>query len=124
MHWLLKFAIIVAGNALALWLAYLYVPGFMLNVTWLQLALVALVLALLNGLLKPILTLVLGPIIILTLGIGILVVNAIILWILPALLNYIDFLKGSVIIQNNSIPTLIYATLIISVVNFIIHLIA
>jgi putative membrane protein len=123
MHWLLKFAIIVAGNGLALWLAWLYVPGFELNTaSWIQFALVALILALLNGLLKPILTLVLGPIIVLTLGIGILVVNALILWILPLLLNYIDFLRGSIIIQD--IPALIYATLIISVVNFVIHLIA
>jgi putative membrane protein len=122
MHWLLKFAIIVAGNGLALWLADKYVPGFVLHGTWLQLALVALVLALLNGLLKPIFTLVLGPIIVLTLGIGILVVNALILWLLPLLLNYIDFLRGSIIIQD--IPALVYATLIVSIVNFVIHLVA
>ena len=43
MHWLFKFVIIVAGNALALWLAWLYVPGFELNTTnWVQLALIAL----------------------------------------------------------------------------------
>ena len=122
MHWLLKFAIIVAGNALALWLAYVCVPGFVLTDNWIKIALVALVLALLNGLLKPLLTLVLGPVIVLTLGIGILVVNALILWILPLLLNYIDFLRGSIIIQD--IPALVYATLIVSIVNFVIHLIA
>lgn len=122
MHWLLKFAIIIAGNVLALWLANLYVPGFVLSGTWLQIILVALVLSLLNGLLKPILTLVLGPIIVLTLGIGVLVVNAIILWILPTLLNYIDLLRGSVIIDG--IPALVYATLIVSAVNLIIHIIA
>ncbi len=122
MHWLLKFAIVVAGNAFALWLANLYVPGFVLQGTWLQIAFIALVLALLNGLLKPILTLVLGPIIVLTLGIGVLVVNAVILYVLPLLLNYIDFLRGGVIIQD--IPALVYATLIVSVVNFIIHLAA
>lgn len=122
MHWLLKFAIIVAGNALALWLAFIYVPGFILTGDWIKIILVALVLALLNGLLKPLLTLVLGPIIVLTLGIGILVVNALILWILPMLLNYVDFLRGSIIIQD--IPALVYATLLISVVNFIIHLVA
>jgi putative membrane protein len=122
MHWLLKFVIIVAGNVLALWLANLYVPGFVLNGTWFQIALVALVLALLNGILKPILTLVLGPIIVLTLGIGILIVNAVILYILPMLVNYVDFLHGSIIIQD--IPALVYATLIVSVVNFVIHIIA
>ena len=91
MHWLLKFAIIVAGNALALWLAFIYVPGFVLTENWIKLILVALVLALLNGLLKPLLTLVLGPIIVLTLGIGILVVNALILWILPCSLITLTF---------------------------------
>ena len=97
MQWLFKFVIIVAGNALALWLAWLYVPGFVLNTAdWVQLVLVALVLALLNALLKPLLTLVLGPVIILTLGIGILIVNAAILCILPMLLNYIDFLRGTI----------------------------
>jgi putative membrane protein len=120
MHWLLKFAMVIAGNVLALWLANRYVPGFILNGTWTQLAVVALVLALLNGLLKPVLRLVLGPIIILTLGIGLLVVNGVILYILPYVLNYIDFLRGTLIIQD--IPALVYATLIASVINFAVHL--
>ena len=123
MHWILKFIIIVAGNALALWLAWLYVPGFGLNTTdWVQIALVALALAILNAILKPILTLILGPVIVLTLGIGIIVVNAIILYILSILPNYIDFLHGSITIEG--IPALIYATLIVTAVNFVIHLIA
>jgi putative membrane protein len=69
--------------------------------------------------LKPVLTLVLGPVIILTLGLGIIIVNAIILWLLPIIANNIDFLHGSIIIQN--IPALLFATLVVSVVNFIIH---
>lgn len=121
MRGLLKFAIIVAGNALALWIAWLYVPGFELNTTnWTQLILVGLVLALLNGLLKPVLKLVLGPIIILTLGIGLLVVNGLILYLLPIVVNYIDFLRGSIMIQD--IPALVYATLIVTAINFIIHI--
>ncbi len=122
MHWLLKFIIIVAGNALALWLAFLYVPGFVLNGTWIQIALIAFILALLNGLLKPVLTLILGPVIVLTLGIGILVVNAIILWVLPVITNYIDFLHGTITIDG--IPALVYTTLIVTAVNFVIHLVA
>jgi putative membrane protein len=123
MHWLLKFVIIVAGNGLALWLAWLYVPGFELNTAnWVQLAAIALILALLNAILKPILTLILGPVIVLTLGVGILVVNAIILYVLSILPNYIDFLQGS--IRIDGIPALIYATLIVTAVNFVIHLIA
>ena len=121
MRSILKFAVIIAGNAMALWIAWLYVPGFELNTAnWVQLALVGLVLSLLNGLLKPILKLVLGPIIILTLGIGLLIVNGLILYLLPIIVNYIDFLRGSIIIQD--IPALVYSTLIVTVINFIIHI--
>jgi putative membrane protein len=120
MHWLARLAIIVGGNALALWVANTYVPGFVLSANWVTLILIALTLAVLNFLLKPILTLALGPIIILTLGLGVLVVNAIILYLLPIVADHIDFLHGSIIIQN--IPALFFATLIVSIINFIIHL--
>lgn len=120
MHWLARLVIIVGGNALALWIANTYVPGFVLSSNWLLIILVALVLAVLNFLLKPILTLILGPIIVLTLGLGVLVVNGLILWLLPIVTNYIDFLRGSITIQT--IPALFFATLIVSIINFIIHL--
>ena len=119
MHWFARLVIVVSGNALALWIANSYVPGFVLNGNWITLILIALVLAALNFLLKPILTLILGPIIILTLGLGVLVVNAIILYLLPIVASHIDFLHGSIIIQT--IPALFFATLIISIINFIIH---
>ncbi len=121
MHWLARLVLIICGNILALWLANRYVPGFVLNTSnWIALALIAFILVLLNFLLKPILTLALGPVIVLTLGLGLLAVNALILWLLPFVLNQIDFLKGSIIIQD--IPALFFATLIVSAVNFIIHL--
>ena len=119
MHWFARLVIIVGGNALALWLANMWVPGFVLNGGAITLILIALVLAVLNFLFKPLLTLVLGPIIILTLGLGVLVVNALILYILPIIADHIDFLHGSIIIQN--IPALFFATLIVSIINFIIH---
>lgn len=119
MHWLARLAIVVGGNALALWAANTWVPGFVLSGNWVTLVLIALVLAGLNFLLKPLLTLVLGPVIVLTLGLGVLVVNAIILYILPIIANHIDFLRGSITIQN--IPALFFATLIVSIINFIIH---
>jgi putative membrane protein len=120
MHWLAKLAIIVGGNALALWVANTYVSGFVLNGNWVTLILIGLTLAVLNFFLKPILTLVLGPVIILTLGLGVIIVNAIILYILPIIANHIDFLHGSITIQT--IPALFFATLIVSIINFIIHL--
>lgn len=119
MHWFARLVIIVGGNALALWVANTYVPGFVLNGNWLTLILIALTLAILNFLLKPVLTLVLGPIIILTLGLGVLIVNGIILYLLPIIADHVDILRGSIIIQN--IPALFFATLIVSIINFIIH---
>jgi len=120
MHWLGRIIIIIAGNALGLWLVNQYVPGFIVNATLLQLVLIALVLAVLNAILKPILTLVFGPVIILTLGLGIIVVNAVILLILQFLGNNLDILRGTISIEN--VPALIYATLVLSAINFVVHL--
>ena len=120
MRWLLKIIIIIAGNAFVLWLAYLYVPGFVVTTDPFKLVLVALVLVLLNAILKPVLTLIFGPIIVLTLGLGIIVVDAAILLVLQFLGGYLTILSGSISIDG--IPALIYATLILSVINFVVHL--
>ena len=122
MHWLAKIAIIIAGNAFALWLANQCVPHFVVNASWIQLAVLALILALLNFIVKPVLTLIFGPIIVLTLGLGIIVVNAILIYLLPVIANHLDFLRGSISIENNSILALLLATLLVSAVNFVIHL--
>ena len=45
MHWFARLVIVVGGNALALWAAYLWVPGFILGGNWITLVLSALVLA-------------------------------------------------------------------------------
>ena len=119
MHWFARLVIIVGGNALALWLANMWVPGFVLNGGAITLILIAIVLAVLNFFLKPLLTLVLGPIIILTLGLGVLDGERAYSFLLPIVTDHIDFLHGSIIIQN--IPALFFATLIVSILNFIIH---
>ena len=121
MHWAWKALITILGNAAALWLANFFIPGFVVHATVAQLLLVAVILALLNWILKPLLTLVFGPVIILTLGLGVLVVNAIILLLLPLLADHVDFLRQSVNIQN--IPALILATVLVSIVNLMVHVI-
>jgi putative membrane protein len=120
MHWLVKVALVIAGNGFALWVAERYVPGFVLNASWVQLAVIALILALLNFILKPVLTLILGPLIVLTLGLGVLIVNAAIIYLLPVIAGHLDFLHGSISIET--IPALIFTTLIVSAINFVIHL--
>ena len=120
MNWVVKPVFVIAGNGFALWAAERYIPGFVLQASWLQLAVLALILAALNFILKPVLTLVLGPVIVLTLGLGVILVNAIIIWLLPVISNRLDFLHGSISIET--IPALILTTLLVSAVNFVIHL--
>jgi len=122
MHWIAKLILVTAGNAFALWLANRYIPGFVLSAPVLGLVLLALTLTILNFLLKPIVTLLLGPLIIITLGLGLIIVNAIILWLAAYLskLPALDFIHGSITIQT--IPALLFATILVSVINFIIHL--
>ena len=121
MHWIARIALVVAGNAGALWLANQFVPGFVLSKSGLDLVLIAFVLALLNFFLKPALTLILGPIIVVTLGLGVLVVNAIIIYLLPIIANHVDFLRGSITIET--FLALLLTTLLVSAMNFVIHLI-
>ena len=117
--------VVIGGNALALWIANRYVPGFVLTPNWGAVILIALVLAALNFFLKPVLTLLFGPVIVLTLGIALIVVNAVILYLLIIITNRIDLLHGSIMIQTIPAPfvvTLFLASIVISAINFIIHL--
>lgn len=120
MHWLAKLVLVTGGNAFALWLADKWVAGFVLAAPVIGLIIIALALTILNFLLKPVLTLILGPIIILTLGLGLIIVNAIVLEVLAYLANHLDFMHGSITIQT--IPALFLATIVISAINFLIHL--
>lgn len=94
---------------------YFLEPGFRISVNFADLLIAGGIFALLNMLVRPILKLILGPIIFLTLGLGIILVNALILYCLT-------FLDKGITIQGTI--TLIYATLIISAVNLVIHLAA
>lgn len=73
---------------------------------------VALLLTAINLVLRPILKLILTPLIALTLGLFSLVLNA-------ALLYGLDFYSDSLTI--NGLPALVYATIIITLINVILH---
>jgi putative membrane protein len=75
----MKTLIKLAVYAGALWLAVQLVDGLDFNGTWLALAGIAVVFAVINAILKPIVTVLSLPLIIVTLGIFVLVVNAIML---------------------------------------------
>lgn len=110
---LIKIIFAVLVNGLALFAANHYVGGFVLATGDLQtFAIVALILTALNFILKPVLKLLLGPLIVLTLGLGAILVNAVILKLL-------DFLSPALSIQG--LLPLLYATVIISLINLVFH---
>ncbi len=114
MKFIARILVAIAANAIALWAAATYIHGFEISGGPTEVLKIAAVFTILNFVLRPILKLVLGPIIILTLGLGLILVNALILFIL-------DNLSASLTIQT--IPALVYATLLIGVINFIFHIV-
>lgn len=108
-----KILVALIANIIGLLVAAYFVTGFDLNITYQDLLILSAILTVLNLVLKPVLKLFLGPIIILTLGIGLLLINIIILYIL-------DILSKNLTIET--IPALIYSSLIIGFINFVFHL--
>lgn len=113
MKWLAKIIVAIIANALGLWVANAYIPGFVIAGGLQELLVLSFVLAVLNFLLKPILKLIFGPVIVLTLGVGLIIVNAIVLYIL-------DVLSKNLTIET--IPALIYGTILLGIINFVFHL--
>ena len=81
----MRFVIRLLISALALWVAVQIVPGVSYEGEWVKLLLVALVLGLLNALVRPVLVLLSCPMLIVTLGLFTLVINAFVLWLTSAL---------------------------------------
>lgn len=106
------FTVFIA-NAFGLLAATSLFPDFQLEGAFVDVMWLSLIFTGLNVVLKPVLKLILGPFIVLTLGFGLIVVNALMLYIL-------DILSENLSIQG--IPALIYATLLMSLVNFVVHL--
>ena len=105
----------ILGNILALYLAYLLVPGFVVNGTAWQWAVAGIVLALLNMTVKPILKALTFPIIILTLGLFTIVINALIVWM-------VDYAFPFVSVAD--LAALVWATIVIGIVNMIVSMAA
>lgn len=108
-----KLIFIVAANAGAIWAATQYIDGVRFEGSLRELAVAAAILVALNFIVKPVLKLILGPIIVLTLGLGLVLVNALVIYIL-------DLLSKNLTIEG--IPALFYTTILISAVNFVVHL--
>lgn len=81
----MRFLLRLLINAGALWIATQIVPGVEHTGPWTALLLVALVLGLLNALVRPLLKLLTCPLIVLTLGLFTFVINALVLWLTSAI---------------------------------------
>ena len=105
----------ILGNALALYAAVWLVPGVEVLGGIEQYILAGVVLGLLNTTVRPVLKVLSMPLIILTLGLFAIVINALMLWAT-------DYLVDFVVIQD--ITALVWATIIISIVNVIVSIFA
>lgn len=112
MHFLARLIFYFFSNLIALFAVVYFIKGFEVSPGFNNFLLVAAVLTLINVFFRPILKLILTPVIVLTFGLGIFLVNALMLYLLDKLLINITI---------TGIVPLIYATLIISLVNLIIN---
>ena len=108
---MIAFIIRILGNSLALYAASWLVPGFVFT-GWIKEYLYAgVVLGLLNLIVKPALKMISLPIIILTLGLFTIVINALILWAVDYIFDFVNIVD---------IMSLVLATIVISIVNMMI----
>lgn len=110
------------ANAAALFAADYLLDGMTLSPAgddiWKPLLLAALILGVLNAIVRPILSLMALPVILLTFGLAYVLVNVLILWMLSGVLT---FLEPSFGLAFAGFGTLLIASVIIGVVNNIIH---
>ena len=105
---MIGFTIRILGNSLALYLAFLLIPGFVIKGGIKEYLIAGIFLGLLNAIIRPVLKTITLPIIILTLGIFIFILDALLLWV-------VDYIFDFVVIQD--IWTLVWTTILIWIVN-------
>lgn len=105
------FLLRMLGNSLALYTASLFVSGFYFSGSIKEYAVAGVTLGLLNMIIKPVIKFISFPVIILTLGLFMLVINALLLWA-------VDYIFDFMTIAD--ISTLVWATIVIWIVNLIV----
>lgn len=110
---LYRIAIAFAANLVALWIASRYITGFQISSNWQDFLYVTAIFTLLYIFLRPVLKLFFGPVIVLTLGIGLLFINVLVLYLLQSFTDKVAI---------TGLVPMIYASLIIGLVNFLFHL--
>ncbi len=105
------FLIRILGNSLAIYVATYLVPGFVINGGIREFLLAGVLLGILNFAIKPILKVISMPLIILTLGLWTIVINALMLWT-------VDYVFDFVTVRD--LTALVWAAIMISIVNIFI----
>ena len=105
---MISFIVRILGNSLALYVAYYFVPGFVISGSWKEYLMAGAFLGLLNLVVRPVLKAISMPLIILTLGLFTLVINGLILWT-------VDYIFDFMAIRD--VTALLYAVVIISIIN-------
>jgi putative membrane protein len=105
---MIGFIIRILGNSLALYVATYLVPGFAINGGIREFVLAGVLLGILNLSIKPVLKVISMPLIILTLGLWTIVINALMLWA-------VDYVFDFVLVQD--LTALVWAVIIVSIVN-------
>jgi len=108
---MIPFIVRILGNSVALYIAVLLVPGFLFNGGVKEYAIAGVALGLLNLIIKPIVKLIAFPLIILTLGLFTIIINALLLWVVDYIFDFVTI---------SDVITLVWATIVISAVNIII----
>lgn len=108
---MVSFTIRILGNSLAFYVAFLLVPGFVIKGGFKEYLIAGVFLGLLNAIIRPVVKTVTLPIIILTLGLFVFIIDALLLWT-------VDYIFDYVVIQD--LWALIWATVVIWIVNLFI----
>ncbi|QQR84070.1 phage holin family protein [Candidatus Peregrinibacteria bacterium] len=115
-----KILIYLAANALALFLtSELLSNTFAISGGYKGYAIAALIFAILNGVMKPILKILSLPFVVVTAGVFVLVINMFLVWFAKYALDVLKF-EGVQITVTGGISTYIFAALIIAWVNMVI----
>ena len=107
----------VLVNAVAIWVAVRVVDGLEFTGTWMQMGVVAGVLALVNALVRPVLTMLTCPLVLLTLGFFTLVINALMLMLTGWIADKLD-----IGFEVDGFWTAVLGSIIITLVTWIIQL--
>ncbi len=78
---IIRFLFRIVANGLAILAAARFVPGVVYSYEPLSLIKIALILALVNALLKPILKIIFSPLILITLGLFTIIINVFLIWL-------------------------------------------